>query len=496
MESIWKRTIEEENELIPDKRKSLTGDVHTEAAVIGAGLAGILTAWFLQSQGVKTVVVEAETAGSGQTQKTTAKITSQHGVIYHKLLETLGREKAAAYACASQAAVGEYERIIREQAIACFFEKKPAYLYTREKGEMEEKLLKEAQAAKSLGLPASFTKKPKDPKDLPFSIAGGVRFEEQAQFHPLRFLHALAKKLVIYEHTRVLEAEEHCLITKQGRIFADHIVFAGHYPFLLRPGYYFLRMHQERSYCLALKNGIIPSAMYLGTDEDGLSLRGFQDMIILGGGKHRTGENKNGGRYGMLRRKAEEFWPDSREYAHWSAQDCMTLDGVPYIGRFCGDIPNWYVATGFGKWGMTNSMVAARLISDRILGREREEGEVFSPQRFTPSASAASFITDGVHAARDLGRRVFQKPEISLEELPAGQGGIVEVDGQKAGAYRDEDGELYVVSIKCPHLGCQLEWNPDEKSWDCPCHGSRFDFRGRLLDGPAENGVDTTEELC
>lgn len=496
MESIWKKTIEEAGESISDKEKSLTGDVHTEAAVVGAGLAGILTAWFLQSHGVKTVVLEAETVGSGQTQNTTAKITSQHGLIYHKLLETLGREKAVSYARANQNAITEYERIIREQNITCFFEKRPAYLYTRENGEMRENLLKEAQAAKSLGLPASFTQKPAKPEDLPFSIAGAVRFEEQAQFHPLKFLHALTKNLTIYEHTRVLEAEAHCLVTKQGRVFADHIVFAGHYPFLLRPGYYFLRMHQERSYCLALKNEMALSGMYLGVDEDGLSFRDFQDMTILGGGKHRTGENKSGGKYEMLRRKAEEFWPDSREYAHWSAQDCMTLDGVPYIGRFSADTPNWYVATGFGKWGMTSSMVAAGLISQGILGRESEEEEVFSPQRFTPSASASSFITDGVHAAKDLGRRVFQKPEISLEELPAGHGGIVEVDGQKAGAYRDEDGELYVVSIKCPHLGCQLEWNPDEKSWDCPCHGSRFDYRGRLLDGPAENGVDMPEELC
>lgn len=496
MESIWKKTIEEEKTPIPDREKILAGDVHTDAAVIGAGLAGILTAWFLQSQGVKTVVLEAETVGSGQTQNTTAKITSQHGMIYHKLLETFGREKAASYASANQNAVSEYQRIIREQNIPCFFEKRPAYLYTRENGEMGEKLLKEAQAAKSLGLPASFTQNPEEPKDLPFSITGAVRFEEQAQFHPLMFLQALAEKLTIYEHTRVLKAEENCLITKQGRVFADQIVFAGHYPFLLRPGYYFLRMHQERSYCLALKNKTAPSGMYLGAYEDGLSFRGFQDMTILGGGKHRTGENKSGGKYQMLRRKAEEFWPDSCEYAHWSAQDCMTLDGVPYIGRFSAETPNWYVATGFGKWGMTSSMAAARLISNEILGRGNEEGEVFSPQRFTPSASAASFLADGVHAAKDLGRRVFQKPEIPLEELPAGHGGIVEIEGQKAGAYRDEDGELYVVSIKCPHLGCQLEWNPDEKSWDCPCHGSRFDYRGRLLDGPAENGVDMPEELC
>ena len=237
--------------------------------------------------------------------------------------------------------------------------------------------------------------------------------------------------------------------------------------------------------------------MYLGVDrEQAWSFRSAGEYLLFGGGGHRTGENRTGGKYELLRRKAAEFYPGSRVRYQWSAQDCMPMDQIPYIGRFSAETPDWYAATGFGKWGMSSSMAAAGMITESILGEE-DDGKVFgifSPQRFTPRASAGNFCKDSVHAVKDLSRRIFTPGRSDLEELPVGHGGIVEYDGEKVGAYRDEEGEIYLVSAKCPHLGCQLEWNPDEKCFECPCHGSRFDHMGHCVDGPAQTGIALTQE--
>lgn len=477
MQSIWSRTVD-----VPP-RKPLMGDMEAEAVVIGGGMAGILIAYFLRQRGIEAVVLEAGTVGSGQTKNTTAKITSQHGLIYHKLLETLGEETARAYAEANQRAVWEYKRIIRERGVDCCFEQKPAFLYSLEE---TEPLIQEAEAASRLGIDAMFT----TDTELPFPVKGAVRFEGQAQFHPLQFLYALAPEIPVYEHTRVQTVEGNRIRTKGGNVTAKHIVFATHYPFLNLPGYYFMRMHQERSYVLALQNAARLEGMYLGVDKtSGWSLRNAGELLLFGGANHRTGENRSGGRYRLLREKARELWPDSKEIACWSAQDCMTLDSVPYIGTFSESTPHWYVATGFQKWGMTSSMVSAMLLSDLITGRENPWQKAFSPQRFTPGASAKSLLEDSLHAVRDLSRRVFAPARADIEALPPGHGGVVERDGEKVGVYRDETGQVYVVSIRCPHLGCQLEWNPDEKSWDCPCHGSRFDYKGNLIDNPAQEDL-------
>ena len=289
---------------------------------------------------------------------------------------------------------------------------------------------------------------------------------------------------------RVLEAEGDRLHTAGGTVRAERIIFACHFPFVNAPGYYFLRMHQERSYVLALSGAPRVPGMYYSVDPGGLSLRPAEGLLLVGGGGHRTGENRQGGIYEALARSAGLLFPGSRETARWSAQDCMTLDGVPYIGPFSSAAPGWYVATGFGKWGMTSSMVSALLLRDQILGRENPWAELFSPQRFTPAASAASLLDNGLHAARDLGRLPLAPARGPAQALPAGHGGIVEAEGRKIGAWKTPEGALYAVDPRCSHMGCQLEWNPDEKSWDCPCHGSRFDCRGRLLNGPAQKNIE------
>ncbi|HIZ56702.1 MAG TPA: FAD-dependent oxidoreductase [Firmicutes bacterium] len=476
MESIWSQT-----QSMPEK-PFLPGNIEVEAAVIGGGMAGILTAWYLKEAGIDAVVLEADQIASGQTKNTTAKITAQHGLIYQKLIDSLGIDSAKKYANANLQAIKAYRDIIASLKIDCDFQELPSYIYSVLDAET---LQEETKAAQKLGIPAEFTLQ----TSLPFPIKGAVCFSKQAQFHPLKFLSVLADQLDIYTQTRVQKVEDNRIQTNRGIVQAKYIVFTCHYPFQLTPGFYFMRMHQERSYVLALENAGQMNGMYLGIDPDGLSFRHHGDFLLLGGGGHRTGENRMGGRYDTLRQVARKFWPESLEKGHWSAQDCMPLDGVPYIGQFAASVPNWYVATGFGKWGMTSSMVAALGIRDLITGHKNPDLEVFSPQRFTPAASAGTFLDNSLHAVRDLSRRILAPPREELDALPNGHGGIVEYQGEKVGVYKDETGKVFAVSIKCPHLGCQLEWNPDEKSWDCPCHGSRFDYHGRLLDDPAQEGL-------
>ena len=473
MESIWTQncTIE--------KHQPLLENEEVEIAVIGAGMAGILIAYHLKEAGKQVIVLEANHIGSGQTQHTTAKITSQHHLLYHHLLVNKGEEKARQYAMANQKAIKEYERIIKKESIDCHFEYQPSFVFSDDFITLEQ----EQKAAIRLGLPASIVEQ----VSLPVPVKYAIKFEQQAQFHPLRFLKALAKNLTIYENTFVQTVNDHMIVTTRGTITAQKIVFACHYPFLNFPGMYFTKMHQERSYVLALKNTTPLFGMYIGEWEEQIySFRSYQDLLLFGGGGHRTGENSLGGKYEALRTKAKQLFPASYEVAHWSAQDCMPTDKVPFIGVYSNTKPHWYVATGFQKWGMTSSMVSALLIRDAILGKENPYAEVFSPQRFS-TETMSGILCEGSQAVKGLSKRFFQIPE--AKNLPIHHGGIITVNHEKVGVYKDENEKLFCVVPKCPHLGCQLEWNPDELSWDCPCHGSRFDYEGNRLNGPAQKGV-------
>lgn len=475
MESLWAKT----STFAP--RERLTREESADVAVIGAGIAGLLTAWFLQEAGLRVVVLEAGRTAAGQTQNTTAKITAQHGYIYRTLLEKHGEDKAWQYAQANAAAIGDYRRIIRDKRISCAFEEQDAYLYSRQDAALMQD---EAEAARLLGLPASFTTK----VTLPFPVAGAVRFAHQAQFHPLQFLQVLARELTIYENTRVLSVEENRVHTADAAVTAEHIVFACHYPFVNFPGLYFTRMHQERSYVIALENALLPDGMLIDEAADGCSFRHYGSYLLLGGGNHRTGENSAGGRYDDLRQKASEWFPQAHEIAHWSAQDVITADGVPYIGRFAASRPEWYVATGFQKWGMTTAMAAAVILRDAVLGKTNPYADVFAPSRFS-AGDIPAVAREGMQAVKGLTRENLSLPRETLDALPVGHGGIVEFGGKKVGVYKEDGASIHIVDTRCPHLGCQLAWNPDEKTWDCPCHGSRFDYTGRLLDAPAQSDI-------
>ena len=474
MESIWRQSCD-----IPP-RPRLEENIKTEAVVIGAGMAGVLIADALQNAGKRVVILEANRIAGGQTQNTTAKITSQHGMIYQKMIQSFGIPRAEQYARANQEAVTAYKELIESRNIDCDFEERDAYLY----GDDLISLSAEVEAAKRLDLPAELITH----TSLPFPCAGAVRFTGQAQFHPLKFIKALADGLTIYEHTPVQVVEDNILKAGGHTVQAEHVVFACHYPFINFPGLYFTRMYQQRSYVLALQNAAPADGMFLGAGKDGYSLRTWNGLLLFGGEGHRAGENESGGRYDALRRKAAELFSNCREVAHWSAQDCVTADGAPYIGRYAPSRPRWYVATGFGKWGMTSSMAAAKIITEMIRGRRDPYASVFSPARFGASAMGGVLKETG-HSAAGLSRLYLQVPSTTADKLPPGHGGIVFLGGKKVGVYKEQNGTLHVIDPRCPHLGCQVEWNRDELSWDCPCHGSRFDCDGTLISGPAQTNL-------
>jgi len=465
------------------ERDPLPGDITVDVLVIGGGMAGLLSAYLLQSQGARVAVIEADRTAMGITKNTTAKITSQHHLIYDKLITKFGEEKALQYAQANESAIKKYKEIIQNNNIDCNFEEKPAFVFNKKDTTNIEK---EVKAAQKLNIPASFTTQTK----LPFDIKGAVVFNNQAQFNPIKFLNKIAENLTIYEKTMANEIKKDTVITDKGNIKAQNIVVATHYPFMNTPGYYFLRVHQERSYVLALKNTPQIDGMYIDEDDkNGFSFRNYGEYLIFGGGAHRTGNNDAGGKYKKLEDAAKLYYPDCDIQFKWSAQDCVTVDNVPYIGHYSSDTPNLYVATGFNKWGMTSSMAAAMILTDYIMGRKNENAEIFNPQRFNVAASAKNLAIDVANLTSALVIKKLDIPEQTIDEVPKNQGKIIDYKGEKVGVYKNEKGEAFLVSVKCPHLGCELKWNPDELSWECPCHGSRFSYNGELIDNPARRGI-------
>ena len=480
MNSIWTKDVKMKT--FPE----LSGDMQADVAIIGGGIAGILCAYFLCSRGIDAVVIEKERICGGQTKNTTAKITSQHGVCYGRLIKHFGSDGALAYAKSHEEAIRRYEEIIRDLNIDCDFEILPSYLYAVSDAKIIED---EYTAAKKLGISCKTSRH----TNLPFAVKDALMFENQAQFHPLKFIDGIAQNLKIYENTAAVDVRENTVITNHGKIQAKHIVVASHYPFINVPGDYFARMHQSRAYAIAASGTENLGGMYYGAD-GGYSFRNSGDYLIIGGGEHRTGENKDGGRYNELETAAKRFFPGCSIDARWSAQDCVPIDEVLYAGLYSPATPDMYVATGFNKWGMTGAMVSAKVVCDLITGRGSEYEKLYTPSRFNIPASAEHFLTDAAKSVKGLSKEFLTVSKTTIDNLPNSHGGIVELDGHKVGVYKDENGKAYIVSTKCTHLGCQLEWNPDEKSWDCPCHGSRFDIEGNPIDNPAMKPLERIHE--
>jgi glycine/D-amino acid oxidase-like deaminating enzyme len=426
MESVW------EKDLPKVRYEALKGSKSTEVLIIGGGIAGILCAYKLKNAGVDCMLVEATEICGGVTGKTTAKITLGHGLIYDKLIKRFGEDMARLYLDAQTKAMKEYAVLC--ESIDCDYETMDNYVYslTDRKG-----IEKEVAALSRLGIKAELS----DDIELPFSVAGAIRVKNQAQFHPLKFLYEIAKDLPIYEHTKVTELMPHKAKTNHGEITYKKLIVATHFPMLNKHGLYPLKLYQHRSYVIALKGAQNVSGMYVDESNKGLSFRNYGDILLLGGGGHRTG--KKGGCWQELEDFAWKHYKRAEVVGRWATQDCMTMDDLPYIGEYSKSTPDLFVATGFNKWGMTNAMVASDILSDLVQGKDNLYEKVFSPLR------------------------TMLRPQLAVN------------------AFESTIGLLTPTAPRCPHLGCALKYNYAEHTWDCPCHGSRFTEDGQLIDNPA-----------
>ncbi|HEU4542690.1 MAG TPA: FAD-dependent oxidoreductase [Jiangellaceae bacterium] len=477
----------------PTNYPRLDGDRTVDVAVIGGGITGLTTALLLARDGMRVCLVDQNSIGSGTTGHTTAKVTSQHQLIYARLHATYGAEGTATYAAAMEAAKERVASFAAE-GIDCDLRRRPAYVYARRPNERSI-LETETRAAQEAGLPATFD----DKLPMPFPTAGGMRFDNQIEFHAQKYVLGLAERFVaaggeIFENTRATQVHEAepCLVhTEQGRIRANHVIVATLMPFLDRGGF-FARAFPSRSYVITARvAGGLPDAMLISALSPVRSIRSVpfqgEELLMIGGEGHHLGSSKaTQERYDTLAQFARNHWNVISFEHRWSAQDYRPSDGVPYIGRLNIMSKRIHIATGFKKWGMTSGTLAGMLVSDSIAGRPNDWAELFTSTRVKPIAGGPRFITENARVGfKMVADRILAPGRRSIEELERGEGGIVTSIGQKVAGFRDDEGRLHAVSTRCTHLGCQVAWNAAERSWDCPCHGSRFAPDGEILNGPA-----------
>jgi len=477
-----------------DPYPTLKKDITVDVAIIGGGIVGITSAYLLKENGLKVAIIEGNELCHGTTGYTTAKITSQHGLIYNKLKTNMGEERAQQYAASNEYAISFIEDTIKKENIACDFHRLPAYIYTLDPS-YRDKLEQEAKIALSLGIKASFL------EEIPsfFPVLGALCFENQAEFHPVKYLLALTKKIsgdnsYIFEHSRAVEVQEEgrCVVTTaEGyKVSADKIIIASHFPCYDGLGLYFSRIYTEMSYVIAAKiKETFPKGMFINAEDPGRSIRSQAtpqgELILFGGDHHKTGHGPDTKtHYENIYSFGKEHYNLEKVHYHWATQDCMTVDGIPYIGALSNKSTNIFVATGFGKWGMSNGTVASIILTDMARGIENSWSPVYDPSRFTPIPSAAKLLKENGSVAASLIKGKLT-PVPNSADLEIGEGKILQGEQDRIGVYKDEEGKLHIVNATCTHLGCQLVWNNVEKTWDCPCHGSRFTIDGENLEGPA-----------
>jgi len=481
----------------------LDGDLSVDVAVIGGGIVGLTAATLLKRAGATVAVVEAGRVARGVSGHTTAKVTSLHGLRYSALASSWSEEAARAYAESNQAGVEEIARLVADARIDCDFERVPAYVYA-ETSEGAGAVEREADAARLAGLDATLVSE----VDLPFPVRTAVRLGDQAQFDPYRYLTALARSIPgdgnhVLERTRVLDVDEGepCRVrTAQGSIVAGDVVVATLVPFLDRGGY-FARSRPERSYLIAFDAERSPAigGMYLSAEAPTRSMRTAtrdgQRLLLVGGEGHTTGQEARAAEHVLrLERFAQERFGPGRVVNHWSSQDFASKIGVPFVGRLTPLSSRVHVATAFGKWGISAGTAAAVILSDAILRRPNLWAWLYDPNRLRPASGLASLLGHNIGVARRFASGRLARPAAEPESgLEPGEGRVVRSGARLVAVSRGSDGEVRRVSAVCPHLGCVVAWNEAEESWDCPCHGSRFDAGGNVLQGPAVEGLARAE---
>ncbi|HHW73630.1 MAG TPA: FAD-dependent oxidoreductase [Firmicutes bacterium] len=479
---------------------ALDSDITVDIAIVGGGLVGITVAYLLKQENLTVAVLEADRIGQGTTGRTTAKITSQHSLIYSKLIKRLGLEKARQYAQANEKAIRFIENLVNTKKIDCDFSPQAAYVYTRE-DQYIKAIEEEVSAAASLGIKAHFVEQ----SALPFEIKAAERFDNQGQFHPRKYLLTLAKDIPgggsqIFEKTRAIDFQEgrpFTIITDGGyRVRAESVVIASHFPAYGGDGYYFARVYPERAYALAITaQEQFPGGIYIAAEPEGQSLRSTPynggELIIIVGGRHRTGQGPPmEDHYRSLARFAEQTFSVTGTPYRWSAQDYTSLDELPYAGRLSPNSANVYVATGFRKWGISNGTASALLLKDLIVHGESPYEAVYDPARFKADPMIKSAVSVDVDIAVPPAHGKFERLPTGTEPAP-GKAMVVAGEKGNLGLYKDEKGIVHAVNLVCTHMGCEPVWNGAELSWDCPCHGSRFTYEGDIVEGPALKPLDS-----
>ena len=479
-------------------------DDDAEIVVIGAGIVGVLSAYELAKRGRKVILLEADRILYGTTGHTTAKITAQHGLFYDELIQKWGEEAARLYYEANMAGLSYLKQIIKEEEIDCDFSEQTAYTYAVT-DEYDEKIKAEFKAYERLGIDGELlTELP-----LPFPIKSAVSMNGQAQFHPLKLLSNLLDSFeqmggIVYEQSAVKDIKEdasglHAILENGHQISGKNIIIATHYPFYDMKGLYFSRLHPMRSYIVAATvEGDLPEGMYISADKPTRSLRytdyDGQKLLLVGGESHKTGQSDDELSYftALQTFTTDHFTVKDFPY-RWSAQDLVTLDKIPYIGQYSDSKDHLFLATGFGKWGMSNGALAAKILCDLVTEQDNPYGTLFSPSRSEMNLqSASTFVKENANVAKELIKGKISQDYVELNELKTNEGGYVKFKGKRAGAYKDENGSLCILDTTCTHMGCEVSWNSGERSWDCPCHGSRFSSKGEVIEGPA---VDPLKRL-
>lgn len=478
--------------------KNDLNDKHFDVLIIGAGLTGLNTAYLLKDSGYKIGIIEGTKLGFGVTGYTTAKITVQHSLIYDYLINSFSLDEARQYYQANNEGLQLIKSIISDNNIECDYKEQTAYVYTTKAEELND-LKKELEAYKQLNIDGFYT----EDIPLPIKAIGAIGIRNQAQFNPLKYLYGLYNLLLdkcdIYEEVRALDIKSdsgHYIVeTEHGNIYADKIVVTSHYPFDDDMGLFWLRLYQDKSYILAAKTDSEPfEGMYINPTDPIYSMKyhfdGKDNILLISGGNHRVGAKDNEQEsYEELERFLNENFKNPRIISKWSAQDCMTYDNIPYIGNYTSNTKDIYVATGFKKWGMTHSAAAAIIIKNNILGIKDDFSSVFNPSRITPMQSAKNFLSSGMYIANGFLKNI--KPIFeNLFDVNEGEGKIINYYGKSVGVYRDEKGDYFCINPVCKHLKCGVSFNEAEKTWDCQCHGSRYDIKGKILEGPTVEPLD------
>lgn len=473
-----------------------------DVCIVGAGITGLSTAYYLSKNGLKVIVIDKDDIGEKASGHTTAKITFQHGLIYDYLINSFGLEFASKYYQSNKEAIDNITKIVQYENIDCDFECKNNYVYTTNQNELI-KIHNEVKALNTIGNAQFVTD-----CGLSFKICGAVETKNQAQFHPIKYMLGLTKSIkkyngLIFTNSLVKNIQKYdngyICYTDEYMIKSKYLVMASHYPFINFPGLYFSKMYQSTSYAISIETSKkLPDGMYINANEPILSFRtakyNNKELLIIGGGGHKTGfspdSNSNYG-YKFLEEKSKQLYPDSKILYKWNTRDCITLDKIPYIGEFSIFMPNMYIATGFNKWGMTTSNVAANIIKDDIIGIENKYSDIYNSNRFSPLKNRKEVKNMVNQVFNSFVTNRIKIPEEDLSKIKNDNGGIVRVNGTPVGIYKNKDGKIFAVKPTCTHLGCLLTWNNIDKTWDCPCHGSRFDYHGKNLYDPAFKNLET-----